>query len=119
MFGYVDDPLPFYAAADCALSCSAEDALPNFLIEAQACGLPVVAMDYRGVKECFLPGESGYLVENDDLESFKDRVYQLICDKSERSKMSDQARQWAPQHFDSKVRLQEWVDDLGLVSGKV
>jgi glycosyltransferase involved in cell wall biosynthesis len=118
MFGYVDDPLPFYAAADCAFSCSAEDALPNFLIEAQACGLPVVAMDYRGVKECFLPGKSGYLVENDDLDLFKNRVYQLISDKSERRSMSEHARQWAPPHFDPKVRLKEWVDDLKLVGGK-
>lgn len=115
MFGYVDDPLPFYAAADCALSCSAEDALPNFLIEAQACGLPVVAMDYRGVKECFLPGKSGCLVENGDLSTFKEHVYQLFKDQSQRMKMAEQARRWAPEHFDPQARLKEWVDDLKFV----
>lgn len=116
LFGYVDDPSPFYAAADCALSCSVEDALPNFLIEAQACGLPVVAMDYRGVKECFLPGKSGYLVEGDDLSTFNKYVYQLLSDKNLRASMSEQALAWAPGHFEPGVRLDEWVEDLKMVT---
>ena len=50
-FHFQHDPFPFYAAADVAVSVSREDSLPNFLIEAQATGLPVVAYDCRGVND--------------------------------------------------------------------
>lgn len=60
---YQHDPAPLYAAADVAVSLSMEESLPNFLIEAQLMGLPVIARDYRGVKEAFEPGKSGILVK--------------------------------------------------------
>lgn len=61
-FHFQQDPFPFYAAADVAVSASREDSLPNFLVEAQATGLPVVAYDCRGVKETCIPGETGVIV---------------------------------------------------------
>ncbi len=68
-FHYQKDPFPFYAASDLAVSVSREDSLPNFLIEAQATGLPVIAYDCRGVKETCVPNETGIIIEpgNEDL----------------------------------------------------
>lgn len=61
--GHVGRPQELYAAAEVAVSASVEDAVPNFLVEAQASGLPVVAVRCRGVEEAFEPGASGLLVE--------------------------------------------------------
>ena len=47
--GHVADPFAYLAGADVAVSVSVEDALPNFLVEAQTLGLPVVARSFRGV----------------------------------------------------------------------
>lgn len=48
---------PLYRGADCMLNLSYWDTCPNVLIEALACGLPVVGVDYGGVAE--LIGENG------------------------------------------------------------
>lgn len=65
-FHFQHDPFPFYAAGDAAISTSQEDSLPNFLVEAQATGLPVIAYDCRGVNETFQHGSTGRLVPAND-----------------------------------------------------
>ncbi len=57
--GVVADPAPLYAAADAAVLTSEVEGLPNFLIEAQAAGLPVVATTVGGSPECFVEGRTG------------------------------------------------------------
>jgi len=55
--GFADDPTPLYEAADVAVHASASESLSNFLIEAQAHGLPAVAYAAQGIGECFMPGK--------------------------------------------------------------
>jgi glycosyltransferase involved in cell wall biosynthesis len=69
-WGYKTHPVAFYAAGDIAVSASREDSLPNFLIEAQAAGLPIIAYDFRGVGECCDPDESGCIVPMGNAETF-------------------------------------------------
>jgi glycosyltransferase involved in cell wall biosynthesis len=52
--GFQRDPAPYYCAADIAVHASREEALSNFLIEAQAHGLPAVAWRALGIRECFI-----------------------------------------------------------------
>ena len=49
------------ASGGCVLSTSAEEGLPLSLIEAQACGCPVVGPDVRGVNEVIDPEHGGVL----------------------------------------------------------
>jgi len=68
--GFQEDPGPIYAAADVAVHASRSESLSNFLIEAQAHGLPAVAYDARGIGECFLPGETGAVIAPGDTAAF-------------------------------------------------
>lgn len=77
-FGYDERPGRYYAAADVALSLSQEDSLPNFLIEAQSAGLPVIAEAFRGVEESFMAGYSGFLLPGGDSDGFLKTV-SLLC----------------------------------------
>ncbi len=45
--------------------------MPNVLMEAQATGLPVVASNVGGVSDCMIDGETGYLVDRDDIEGLR------------------------------------------------
>lgn len=90
-FGFQKNPYAWYCAADVAVSASREDSLPNFLIEAQAVGLPVVAWDYRGVRETFLPGKTGFLIPLDDEESFLQALQQLAVAPDFRRSMESPA----------------------------
>ena len=98
--GALEDPGPFYAAADIAVSVSQEDALPNFLVEAQVAALPVLATDFQGVGEAFKDKESGYLVEPDDQSEFMARLQELIELPAKRKALGASGREWAQEQFD-------------------
>ena len=101
-WGYQPDPIKFLRAAHIAVTTSREDALPNFLIEAQAMGLPVVAYPYRGIEECFVSGESGILVEGNSSEAFRDSLLNLITDEERRKQMSRRASEFSRRQFDAE-----------------
>lgn len=86
-FHFQKDPLPFYAAGDVAVSASREDSLPNFLIEAQASGLPVISYDCRGVRETCLPGQTGKILQTGDREGF-------VAALKEFARFPEVRRQW-------------------------
>jgi glycosyltransferase involved in cell wall biosynthesis len=66
--GYVaqEDLPPFYRAADVFALASEFDNSPNVVLEAMACGLPVVATDVGGVSQYVMPGRGGALVPSGD-----------------------------------------------------
>jgi len=72
--GFQSDPSPLYRAADLAVHASWSEALSNFLIEAQAHGLPAVAYEAQGVRECFLPEHTGWCISRDDRTAFRDAL---------------------------------------------
>ncbi len=98
-FGFSADPLPFYSAADVAVSTSLEDSLPNFLIEAQTMGLPVVAFDCRGAVECCDPGESGYILPPGAFDAFRDECLRLARDPAARRRAGEAAVPFARRRF--------------------
>lgn len=75
--GYVKDMRQLYAASDACVSVSRIEGLPFNLMEAMACGLPVVASDIKGHRELTRNGESGLLFRNAaELEDRMKRVWQ-------------------------------------------
>lgn len=99
--GFNRDPSPFYAAADIAVHASWSEALSNFLIEAQAHGLPAVAYDAQGISECFSPGQTGWVIARDGRNAFREAVLRLISEPAEaRAARAAAARAFARHTFD-------------------
>lgn len=66
--GRTMDNAPFYLHADLFLQPSRIEGLPNTVIEAMACGTPVVASDCPGgTRELVRNGENGMLFDNEDI----------------------------------------------------
>ena len=103
--GYQSDVWRFYEAADVAVSASVEDSLPNALIEAQAAGLPVVAVDTKGVGESFEPGRSGILVAPDDRDSFLEGVARLAGEPELRRSYGKRAARFAAGRFSKGAQV--------------
>jgi glycosyltransferase involved in cell wall biosynthesis len=109
--GFHRNPSPLYAAADIAVHASSSEALSNFLIEAQAHGLPAVAYAAQGIEECFVPGQTGWAIARNDRASFRAAVNQVAAATPEsRHVMTTGARDYARHTFDPGRQVAAYLD---------
>lgn len=108
--GFQANPAPLYAAADVAVHASWSEALSNFLIEAQAHGLPAVAAQAQGNLECFLPGETGWEIPRGDHAAFREALTRLFADApAERARRTATAREFARQRFEPARQVDAYL----------
>jgi len=109
--GWQRDPTPLYAAADVAVHASASESLSNFLIEAQAHGLPAVAYNAQGIAECFVPGDTGFVIPRDNPAAFRARLAALAReDASTREARSVRAQASARATFDPSRQVVAYLE---------
>ncbi len=82
-----------YSATDLFVMPSLEENYPNTVLEAQACGLPVVAFSTGGVKEMIKHGENGLLCATNDADTLSHNIELLVNDRLQQMDMSKSARQ--------------------------
>lgn len=66
-------------------------------LEAQACGLPVVAQKTAGVPEVVRSGETGLLTQEDDVKAFREALRNLMENRPERRRLGSQAKSFVHQ----------------------
>jgi glycosyltransferase involved in cell wall biosynthesis len=99
--GFVRDPSPLYCAADLAVHASRSEALSNFLIEAQAHGLLAIASEAQGIRECFVPGRTGWAIPRDDRALFRATLTRRMSEPAvSHAERSADARAFARTTFD-------------------
>lgn len=95
MLGYVTNLQDYQHIADVLVSCSKREGLPLNIVEAMLSGTSVVASYNRGHRELICDGETGYLVEVDDIESMADRVLKLLDDEKNADLIIGNAKNFA------------------------
>ncbi len=65
------------------------------VVEANACGVPVVGSDSPGLRDSIRDGETGFLVPPGDSDAFANRALELLRDDALRARMSQAALSWA------------------------
>jgi glycosyltransferase involved in cell wall biosynthesis len=109
--GFQRNPASLYAAADLAVHASWSEALSNFLIEAQAHGLPAIAYEAQGIAECFVPGRTGWTIPRDDRAGFREALVRGLGDApAERAARTAQARAYAREAFDPRRQVAAYLD---------
>ena len=89
------------------LPSSYREGLPKALLEAAACGLPIVTTDAIGCREVVRNGDNGLLVPVGDTQALAHALHTLICDADLRSRMGKQSRARAEREFSSERVISE------------
>ena len=100
-FGTVPhDRLPeHYREADILVNPSLGESFGMSLIEAGACGIPVVACDAGGMPEAVRDGETGLLVKRGDADLLAGAILRLIDDAGLRRTLGRRGVEWAAKRF--------------------
>ena len=78
--GFVEDIGALWASAHIAVLPSHREGMPLSLLEAAACGRPLVATDVPGCRDIARPGVNAFLVPLDDAEALADAIDRLAGD---------------------------------------
>lgn len=99
MTSWITDIGSFNAGMDLICLTSKNEGTPVSLIEAQAANLPVVTTEVGGVRDILEDGVTGYIVPSDDVETFSERVLELVEDEKKREKMSQNGWTFVKEKF--------------------
>lgn len=98
--GLQRDMCAVHAELDVVVSTSNSEAMPLALMEAMACGRPVVATRVGGVPDLVEHGETGWLTGVGEFDDIAGRCAELVADPAQRRRMGERARQRVMERFD-------------------
>lgn len=102
-------------AADLLVLPSHNEGLPNVVVEAMACGIPVVATNVGGIPEVIEDKRSGLLIEKGDIHSLASAIEDLLRNDEKRRDMGTHGRSVIEQNFSwsqSAKDLREVYDEI-------
>jgi glycosyltransferase involved in cell wall biosynthesis len=86
------------------------DGVPNVLVEAMACAVPVVSTAVAGVPELVQHDVNGLLVAPHDIPAIADALAALLTDEPRRARLGAAARQTVVDHFDLHAAAEQLAD---------
>ena len=106
--GYHPDVAAAMQQADMLVHPSETEGCPNVVMEAMACGLPVVANRVGESRYLVEDGTTGFLIERGDAAALVDRISRLLDQPALRRRMGARGRVVAEQTFG----VQRFVDEM-------
>ncbi len=106
--GFQSEPADYLSLMDIFLLPSFTEGTSMTLLEAMSLGIPTVATRVGGTPEIVADGETGKLVESDDLPAFTRAIQELLQDPNALSKMSQQARRRFEERFSAEQMVQQY-----------
>ena len=92
---------------------SYREGLPKVLLEAAACGRPIVATDVPGCREVVIDGENGLLVPVKDVDALADALKKLIEHPEMRKQMGAKGRALVEREFSEGKIVRETLQLYG------
>lgn len=115
--GAVEDVVPWLHAADGFVFPSRDEAFGLSLVEAMACGLPVVTTRAGGLADIVTPGEDGLAVAAGDGVALRDAMTRLVAGGPAVEAMGERARRTVEDRYARGPVLDDWQRLLRDVAG--
>jgi glycosyltransferase involved in cell wall biosynthesis len=97
-----------YSAADLFAICSIQDNLPNTVLEAMACGVPVVGHAVGGIPDMVRDGVTGMVVPVGDVGALSSGILQLFSNPERLSDMGANARRIACDEYSLSLQAKRY-----------
>jgi glycosyltransferase involved in cell wall biosynthesis len=104
LLGQVDDIRAVWAASHIAVLPSRREGLPKSLLEAAACGRPIVATDVPGCRVIARQNVNALLVPPDDAQALANAIERLAIDRAQRQRFGVAGRTMVESEF-SSIRI--------------
>lgn len=72
---------------------------PVAILEASLASLPIVSTRHSGIPDIVIDGETGYLVEENDVTTFAEKIIELLENKSKMIEMGEKGRKYISDNF--------------------
>lgn len=117
MPGTIQNPMPVLRRADFFVMSSRFEGMPMAVLEALACGLPVVSFDCpTGPREVIRDGIDGLLVPPENIEALATAMDRLMSDPAERRRLAERAPE-VLERFGADVVMAKWDALISRVTG--
>ncbi len=111
--GHIDYVKEVMAKSHVIVHPSYHEGLSNVLLEAAACGRPVLASNVSGCKETFSEGKSGFGFQVKDADALEKIIEKMLnCSGDERKQMGICGRKWVETHFDRNIVIQKYREEI-------
>lgn len=109
----------YYSLMDVFVNPSLRDGMPNALLEALACGLPVVATPVGGAVDVIKDGKNGVFARVNDADDLAEKILELLDDAEKCGELGKNARESIVDRFTPEKELQANLDVYRTIGVKV
>ncbi|EIT86614.1 group 1 glycosyl transferase [Fictibacillus macauensis ZFHKF-1] len=106
--GKQENVAELFSMSDLKLLLSEKESFGLVLLEAMACGVPVVGTNIGGIPEVILHGETGYICEVGNIDEIAARSLSILMDEKKHATFSRNGIEHVKQHFHSSKIVQEY-----------
>ena len=99
-----------YNTADVFVIPSLQDNMPNTVLEALACGIPVVGFRVGGIPEMVRSGINGLLVPEGDVVALRAAIIELLENPEKTDKMATNCRRIAVEEYSLEVMAKNYME---------
>ncbi len=108
--GKQENVAELFSISDLKLLLSEKESFGLVLLEAMACGVPVVGTNIGGIPEVILDGETGYICELGDIDGIAAASLSILTDENKQQMFAYQAMQHVRDHFHSSKIVGDYED---------
>ncbi len=101
----------YYMCADVFINPSYTEGFPRVVIEAMACGLPIVATDAGGTLDIVGLKQRRYIVDRTRVEDFTSCLEMLICNVNDMAELSDENIEYV-QRYSTKSVANMYIEKI-------
>lgn len=105
----INDLPAYYQTAEIIVSSSKSESFGKVLVEANACGKPVVATTTTGAKEIVQDGVNGFLVPIGNYQILAEKILWLLDNPQQAREMGEKGKNLVKEKFDGEKNIQKII----------